>query len=413
MKGYFMKRIGTIFLAATIVCSISALGQTDRKDKAIYVEPKNEFFDQIKKDAEAFSKKEDVKKKELRIDLSSIDYPKAIEDFTQYWHTPPISQGSSGMCWCFSATSYYESEIYRLTKRTIKLSELYTVYWEYIEKAKRFVHERGNSEFGEGSESNAVPRIWKQYGIVPAEAYTGMLPGQKVHSHDTMFEEMRSYLASVKSSNAWDEEHIVSTIKSILDHYLGVPPMTVTVDGAVMTPMEYFKKVVRLNMDDYVEIMSTMSKPWYTRDEYEVSDNWWHNKDYCNVPLSDFIAVIKKAIRKGHTICIGGDTSEPGMDGHAGIAIVPSFDIPASAIDDNAREYRFNNHTSGDDHGIHMVGYLENNGKDWFLIKDSGSGSRNNSHPGYYFYSEDYVKLKMLGFTVHRSVIEDILKKFE
>ena len=157
-----MKRISTMLLAATLVCSAIAFGQADRKDKVIYVEPKNEFFDQIKKDAEAFSKKEDIKKRELRIDLSSIDYPKAVKDFTQYWHTPPISQGSSGMCWCFSATSYYESEIYRLTKRSIKLSELFTVYWEYLEKAKRYVQERGYSEFAEGSESNAVPRIWKQ-----------------------------------------------------------------------------------------------------------------------------------------------------------------------------------------------------------------------------------------------------------
>lgn len=398
---------------AVVLCVWSVQAQSDRKDKAIYIEPKNEFFDQIKKDADAFSKKEDVKKKELRIDLSGIDYPKAPKDFIQVWHNAPISQGSSGMCWCFSATSYFESEIYRQTKRKIKLSELYTVYWEYVEKAKRYVQERGNSEIGEGSESNAVPRIWKQYGIVPAEAYTGMIPGQKVYYHDKMFEELRSYLVSVKSSNAWDEHVVVSTVKSILDHYLGAPPATITVNGVSMTPQDYLKNVVRLNLDEYVEIMSTMSRPWYTRAEYEVPDNWWHNKDYCNVPLSDFISIIKKAIRAGHTICIGGDTSEPGMDGHAGIAIVPTFDIPASAIDDNAREFRFNNRTSGDDHGIHLVGYQEKGGKDWYLIKDSGSGARNNDHPGYYFYSEDYVKLKMLGFTVHRSLIEDLLKKFE
>jgi len=57
------------------------------------------------------------------------------------------------------------------------------------------------------------------------------------------------------------------------------------------------------------------------------------------------------------------------------------------------------------------VGYLEKDGKDWYLIKDSGSGSRNNPHPGYYFYSEDYVKLKMLGITVHKDFVKDLLKK--
>jgi bleomycin hydrolase len=50
------------------------------------------------------------------------------------------------------------------------------------------------------------------------------------------------------------------------------------------------------------------------------------------------------------------------------------------------------------------------NGTDWYLIKDSGAGSRNNNHPGYYFYHEDYTKLKMLGFMVHRDMVEDLLK---
>ena len=55
--------------------------------------------------------------------------------------------------------------------------------------------------------------------------------------------------------------------------------------------------------------------------------------------------------------------------------------------------------------------YCQKNGKDWYLIKDSGSGSRNNSHPGYFFFSEDYVKLKMLGFGVHKSAVTSLLKK--
>ena len=55
---------------------------------------------------------------------------------------------------------------------------------------------------------------------------------------------------------------------------------------------------------------------------------------------------------------------------------------------------------------------MEKDGKDWYLIKDSGSGSRNGKNFGYYFYHEDYIKLKMMNIMVHRSVAEDILKKF-
>jgi bleomycin hydrolase len=170
---------------------------------------------------------------------------------------------------------------------------------------------------------------------------------------------------------------------------------------------------VRLNPDDYVDVLSLMQKPYYQFVEYEVPDNWWHSKDYLNVPVGDFMGAIKSAIRNGYTVCIGGDVSEPGYEGHAGLAVVPTFDIPSSYIDDNARQFRFSNGTTGDDHGIHIVGYVEKDGKDWYLIKDSGSGSRNNHHPGYYFYTEDYVKLKMLGFMVHKDAVKNLLSNLQ
>ena len=51
-------------------------------------------------------------------------------------------------------------------------------------------------------------------------------------------------------------------------------------------------------------------------------------------------------------------------------------------------------------------------GKDWFLIKDSASGARDGNNYGYYFYSEDYVKLKMMDFMVHKDAVKDLLAKF-
>ena len=402
----------------SLVCMLAllvgqALAQTDRKDRAVFMEPKNEFLDSMKNENMIYKKKSEILEKKMRMDFTSLELPKASSEFTSYWRTPPISQGETGTCWAFSTISFFESEVYRLTKREMKFSELYTVYWEYVEKARRFVQERGNSEFGEGSEGNAVTRIWKAYGIVPAEAYTGRKPDQKFHDHAALFQEMNGYLTSLKTSGAWNEEAAVATIKAILNHYLGEPPATVSVDGIHMTPREYLDKVVRLKLDDYVEFMSLAEKPYYEQVEYSVSDNWWHNKEYHNIPLNDFMMIVKRAIRKGYTLALGGDTSEPGYDGHAGVAMVPSFDIPSTYIDENARQMRFSNSTSTDDHGIHLVGFKETANGDWYLIKDSGAGSRNNGHPGYYFFHEDYVKLKMLDFMVHRDMAEDILAKFK
>ena len=48
----------------------------------------------------------------------------------------------------------------------------------------------------------------------------------------------------------------------------------------------------------------------------------------------------------------------------------------------------------------------------WYLIKDSASGSRNADPKGYYFYREDYVKLKMMDFFVNKDAVKDLLAKF-
>ncbi len=398
------------FLSVIILIVQSGYGQVARRDQGVFVEPKSEFMDSVRREVDRFNKKEEKPNKQFRVDFTGIQKPQSPDEFTKYWHNSPVPQALTGTCWCFSTTSFYESEIYRLTKREIKLSEIYTVYWEYVEKARRFIQERGNSAFGEGSESDAVARVWKKYGIVPEDAYTGLLPGQKFHDHGKLFGEMNNYLTSLKTSNAWDEEGAITTIKAILNHYLGEPPKTVQVNGKNMTPKEYLDKVVKLNLDDYVSLMSLMEKPYNQFVEYEVADNWWHSKTYYNVPLDDFMKALKTAIRRGYTIALGGDVSEPGYDGHAGIAVIPTFDIPSEYIDENARQMRFSNGTTGDDHGIHIVGYLEKDGKDWYLIKDSAAGSRNNNHPGYYFYQEDYVKLKMLDFMVHKDALKDIVK---
>ena len=73
--------------------------------------------------------------------------------------------------------------------------------------------------------------MMKKYGIVPWEAYNGMQPGQKFHDHSKMFNEMNNYLQTVKNTNAWNDETVSSTIKSIMNHYMGEPPSSLVYNG--------------------------------------------------------------------------------------------------------------------------------------------------------------------------------------
>lgn len=395
----------------TFCFSLSIIYAQD-KNKGIFTEPKPGYYDEILKNINEFQNPPKEKKQYFKLDFTGMDIPKSKEEFKSFWHNDPISQGQTGTCWSFSTTSFFESEVYRLTGKEVSLSPIYTAYWEYVEKAKEFIRTRGKSLFEEGSEANAVSRIYREYGIVPANVCSGLLPGQLSHDHSKLINEMKSYLESVKTTNAWDEKEVVEVIKSILNHYLGEMPTEVVADGNKYTPKEYLNNYLKLNMDDYVDVLSYMQKPYWQQVEYEVPDNWWHNKDYFNVPLDDFMTILKNAIKNGYTLAIGGDVSEAGYDSWTKCAVVPTFDIPSEYIDENARQFRFSNQTTTDDHGIHLVGYKELDGTTWFLIKDSGAGSRNTGDKGYYFYHEDYVKLKIMDFMVHKDMFKDYLSKF-
>lgn len=413
-----MKKIN-LFISLMIIISLSSNAQIV-KDKGTFVQYKPGYYQNyILKGIEDFEsqKKADKPHLSFKADVVGLNNPTLITEFSSFWHNVSISQGNAGTCWCFSTTSFFESEVYRLTKQKVKISEIYTVYWEYVEKARRFVKERGESEFGEGSEANAVTRIWKQYGVVPQSAYSGLLAGQVYHSHEKMFNEMNDYLKSVKVNNAWNEALVLETIKSIMNQYIGVPPTSLVVDNKTITPKQYLSDILKLKMDDYIDVLSVLEQPYWKQVEYTVPDNWWHNEDYYNVPLDDFMAIVRKSLDKGYTIGIGGDVSESGFVASSNIAYIPSFDIPTEYIDENSREFRFSNKTTTDDHGMHVVGYVLKDGKYWYLVKDSSSGSRfgnkdDNKLFGYYLFREDYIKLKMMDFIVHKDMFADYLGKF-
>lgn len=417
-----------LIVLAALVC---ASGLQAQSDTVIYVpkyyDPANEelkdiadslrdirdsITDAIRDRQEEREEREKEEKKIMRFDVSGIARPESPDIFDQQFHFPPVRQYLTGTCWCFSTTSYLESEVYRITGRKIRLSEMHTVYYEYLDKVRYFMRERGDFGVYQGSESNAVLRQMKDHGLVPLEAYPGV-KGDGRHNHAEMSQEIRDFLAMLDDHDYWDEEAAVERVKLILNRYLGTPPASFTFEGKTYTPKEFAENVVRLNPDDYVSIMSTSKQPFYTQGPFEVYDNWWHDSTYYNLPLDEWYAALKNAVTSGYTMTIGGDVSEPGWYGQEDIILVPSFDIPQAYINQDSREYRMYNESTTDDHGVHVVGYTELDGRDWFLIKDSGSSGHWGKYRGYYFMRDDYIRLKMMFFMVHRDALGDVLQTFE
>jgi bleomycin hydrolase len=348
----------------------------------------------------------------LAADLSAFDSPGDPAEFTRLFHLPPVRQDKTGTCWSFAATSLLESELRRRGRAEVKLSEMHTVYWEYVEKARRFIREKGNSFLGEGSEPNSALARIKQYGVVRAADYPGLPGGATAHDHGPLFREFREYLSGLAARNAWDEASGLRGVRAVLDRRLGRPPGRISVDGRSLTPLEYLEALA-LDPDDYVAFISFMDLPFYAKGEFRVPDNWWHCADFHNVPLYEFSLALLRALRRGYTAALAVDFTEPGYSGENDVAMVPSFDIPKSYIDQSSREFRFANRSTTDDHAVHCVGYLEAGKGVWFLVKDSWETAYRGKAKGYFFYENDYIRLKGLMFMVHRDAVGDVLKRFK
>lgn len=343
--------------------------------------------------------------------IDQIHKPNNPDEFKTVFHLPPVNQDTTNACWSFATTSFIESEMQRLGMKPVKLAEMYPFFHVYIEKAKEYVRTRGASRFSPGDLFTGVIEIIKTYGVVPESAYPGKMPDHTTHNHARMEEDLDKLMLNVKQMEIWDEDLVLQKVRKILYWYLGVPPQTFEYEGKTFTPRSFLNEVVRLPWDNYIMVTSFTYAPFYKYTELKVPDNWAHYETYFNVPLDLFYESIKDAVKNGYSIAFNSDTGEPGRIGREDIVFVPEFDISGDNIDQDAREFRFNNGSTTDDHLMHIVGYKRKRGNDWFLVKDSWRTAWDGEFAGYYFFHGDYLKLKALAYLVHKDGVPDIVER--
>src|ERR1035437_8503836 len=133
------KIYGMIITALVLFLPVN--GQN--KDKAVFTVPKPGFYQNsiLKDDREVKEHLNTLKEnKVFGVDLSGYQLPNKVELYkNQQWHNPPVSQGNTNTCVCFATRFFVESGFYRIKKMKVKLWEMYTVYGEFGEKARRFI----------------------------------------------------------------------------------------------------------------------------------------------------------------------------------------------------------------------------------------------------------------------------------
>jgi bleomycin hydrolase len=336
------------------------------------------------------------------------------------------NQGSTGTCWSFSSLSFLESEIERNGKGPVNLSEMYIARKAYEMKADKYIRMMGKTNFSEGGAFHDVMNVIRQYGLMPDASYTGLIYGQKRYNHGEMEKIMTDLLNTTlqmkegQLNPAWKK-----ALNGVLDAYLGEVPASAMVGKKSMTPIEYATSL-GINADDYIELSSFTHHPFYKQFVLEVPDNWAWNPVY-NVPLNELEQIVEYALSNNYSIAWAADVSEKGFSYKNGLAIVPDRDwdlikkeekeemmvkpVPQMKITQEIRQQGFDNLTTQDDHGMHIVGMAKDQlGTRYYIVKNSW-GDDSNECGGYFYCSASYLLYKTTCIMVHKNGIPAAISK--
>jgi bleomycin hydrolase len=344
-------------------------------------------------------------------------------------NTSVKAQGSSGTCWSYSANSFLESEMIKMGKKPVELSQIFSARNAYVEKGRNYVRMHGAVTLGDGGAFHDVMNMYRKYGAVPQSVYTGLNYGTDKNKFGEMAALGEALLAAVvKNPNGELTPNWEKAYAAVIDSYLGIVPKTFDYNGKKYTPETFAKEVVGINADDYIEISSLQEYPYYSKFVLMVPDNWSFDQVY-NVQINELTDITDNALKNGYTVAWAGDVSEKTFSWKNGVAFVAEkkfedmtaeekadlFNGPKKepVVTEEMRQKGFDNYNTTDDHGMHIVGLTKDQtGKEYYIVKNSWGTT--NDYKGYLYMSKEFVKYKTTALMVNKKALSaDITKKLK
>ncbi len=331
--------------------------------------------------------------------------------------TPVKDQSRTNTCWSYSTTSLIESQYLKYNNSEIDLSEMFTVYNMYIEKAKNYLRRMGHTQFGEGGLGHDVIRAITLYGAMPESVFSGKQSGAVTMNHGKLIIILKSYLddllKSIPISSTWIDDY-----KKILNEHLGTPPTEFEINNRKYSPKIYATEILKFKAGDYVNITSFTDHSFYDSFILEVPDNF-SNGSYYNIPMNEMIQVVKNSINKGYTVMWDADVSNSGFAKDNGLGLFidkrdqetldpVTADMEELKWDVSMRQKYFDNLTTQDDHLMHITGIEKSKkGKTFFIVKNSWG--INGPYNGYINISETYFAMNTISLVVPKESIDKML----
>lgn len=327
------------------------------------------------------------------------------------------SQGKTGTCWNYSATSLVESESLRKGLGEFNLSEMYIARNIYVEKAKNYILRQGKAQFSEGGLGHDLIRGISLYGAMPQEAFQGVTG--EIPNHTGLMDTLKTYLDDVLKKRPiaadWQQG-----FEKILNEKLGNPPANFDYKGKNYTAKTFAKDVLKFDANDYVSVTSFTHHPYYSQFILEAPDNF-ANGSFYNLPLEEMVGLTKTALKDGYTVMWDADVSSRNFQQKKGYAILfaDTADAKTAVINPTVKEQAYTpelrqqlyeNLTTEDDHLMHLIGLEQAaDGKSFFKVKNSWGEV--GPFKGYIEVSEPYFAINTVSLVLPKAALTKELKK--
>ena len=259
------------------------------------------------------------------------------------------NQKASGRCWMFAALNTFRHKLISdLNLDNFELSQAHTFFWDKYEKSNWFLEQviaTADQELGsrkvkflldvpqqDGGQWDMVVALFEKYGVVPKSAY----PVSSSNSR-----ELNQYLNKLLRQDAQilreavaagvgaegiraQKEALLQEIFNFLAVNLGLPPRTFDFayrdkdnnyhSDKNITPQEFFKKYVGLNLSDYVSVINapTADKPYGKSYTVDMLGNVVGSRAvrYLNLDMTRFKELAIAQMQAGETVWFGSDVGQ-------------------------------------------------------------------------------------------------------
>ncbi|HUU03152.1 MAG TPA: C1 family peptidase [Myxococcota bacterium] len=357
-----MSKAAGILLTLTVVFTAGADAGAD--DGGLSVKTVGELRSSLQMDARTKNAIDALSQNEVKDLVIDTEAKKGVVNFfSNKMDAKGITnQNKSGRCWMFATLNTLRPALMkRLRLEKFEFSYNYLFFWDKLEKSNLFLEKMIEladhsivddrelewwlrTPAGDGGQWNMAVDLIEKYGLVPLYAMPENVQSKESrYMNAALFRRLRKGALAIRTQHARgatlaelrvEKVKILEDVYRILALNLGVPPASFewryerkkskASKPQTMTPQEFFRNVVRVDLRRYLYLMNSPNHPVGKLYRIKVDRSLQDTSGmiFANVSAAALKEFALKAVKRGQAVWFGADV---GKDYDASGWLAPEF----------------------------------------------------------------------------------------